>query len=196
MLRSRVAFAAARRIALSGLTSAPWHWLRQARLPPALLRSRGTLDAENHYTAIKQWCKWIMMGLRVTRFVDRVGGRAGGRSGDGETCVPNVAAIVPHAACVQCEFEYVLGHEAARICLAVMPVEERRPQPKGQLSHDGIRTVLTVSASQRPAGVGEPGLPATHRVCTAPSPFHPPYQPKNRPLDPRSESSRVGHYPP
>ncbi len=34
---------------------------------------------------------------------------------------------------VQCEFEYVLGHEAAKICLAVMPVEESRPEPEGQL---------------------------------------------------------------
>jgi hypothetical protein len=33
---------------------------------------------------------------------------------------------------VQCEFEYVLGDEAAKICLAVMPVEESRPEPKGQ----------------------------------------------------------------
>lgn len=95
----------------------------------------------------------------------------------------------------QCESEYVLGHEVAKTYPAVMHFKEGHPELEGQSSHDGIRTVLAVSASQRPAGVGEPGLPATHRVCTAPSPFHPPYQLKHGLMSPGAESAALRHYP-
>jgi hypothetical protein len=81
----------------------------------------------DHYTAIKRWCKWIVMGLRVTRFVDRFDDRDGGRSGDAEICVPNVAAITPHDAGVR--------DRACSPCILMAAAPSRHPLATHRTHH-------------------------------------------------------------